>query len=177
MKIESERPIFRGVASVSSNKDCTVLIWYNYNCNKTIKRLHRSFTQIFSLFVIMAIMEKNNDGVEINGVELSQAVLEAMRAHDFKPENYPAGVLREVVSAMADGKLIEDENGAHLLDKLKLTYDEKRKQEAELEGSCEDEERPVGKWAKCCAKKKTPSYRDKIEAEKEHGKHHEHCHA
>lgn len=92
------------------------------NCHKAIYCLHINFTQFFPLFCYYHAMRENNDVVEINGVELSPAVLEAMRVHDFNPKAHPAGYLREIVSEIING--IRDPEGSDLLDKLKLTYDE-----------------------------------------------------
>lgn len=106
----------------------------------------------------------------VDGVRLSSHVVQELRKNGLDPTQYSAGILREVIAACADGKMIEDHDGGSLLDKLKLTAEEKRKaeeKEEEIE-PCEDDEHGH-QWSKSCGKRgmATTSYKKHIEEERE----------
>ena len=73
--------------------------------------------------------------IEVNGVTIPMDVAVQLKELGVPLDRYSAGELRAAVRACAyDGRLIDDENGATFLDKLHLTSDEERKQNAEKEG-------------------------------------------
>ena len=123
-------------------------------------------------------IEFNNGAVLIDGVEIPPHVIQEFLKNFLDPHQYHAGILREVIAACADGKMIEDHNGGTLLDKLVLTAEEKRKaeeKEEEIE-PCEDDD--GHQWSKACGKRKrtSTSYTDHLAKEREENKRAIHCH-
>lgn len=126
------------------------------------------------------------DGMEVDGVRLTSHEVQEMRRNGFDPTQYSAGILREVKAACADGKMIEDHDGGSLLDKLKLTADEKNKKEPEHnqdddvgEECDEHHERHSHKWRKACGSRQKHTqnhYTEKL-AEERKASRWNHCHA
>lgn len=118
---------------------------------------------------------ESNGEVIVDGVRLSSHVIQEFKRNGLDPTQYHAGILREVIAACADGKMIEDHNGGSLLDKLKLTADEKQNAEYGA-GDEEDEDEHTHASKHSRRKKPLKSYSEMIHEEREALKWATHCH-
>lgn len=124
-------------------------------------------------------IHESGEDLIVDGVRLSSHVIQEFKRNGLDPTQYHAGILREVIAACADGKMIEDHNGGSLLDKLLLAADEKHKtKEGKEDGVCDEEDEDERTHASRHNKRKKPlkSYSEMIHEEREAHKWANHCH-